>query len=160
VYIVFALYSPPTSFPCYLPLPLIPPLPSFSTLLFSKVSEEKRKKWLFFEIKKLSFSLWYFHVYMYYKPRWFISYNFLHTILVLFLWWFQPVYDFCIHSCTDSVSTTFNLLVSLFYSTHPLCDLPLVWPVFHNVAAFVSGLYSTWKREHVIFDLLSLANFT
>jgi hypothetical protein len=35
--------------------------------------------------------LWYFHVYMYYNPYWFISSNFLHSTLVTFLLWFQPV---------------------------------------------------------------------
>jgi hypothetical protein len=39
-------------------------------------------------------------------------------------------------------------------------DLPLVWPVFHNIAACVLGLYPTNERERVAFDLLSLANFT
>jgi hypothetical protein len=26
--------------------------------------------------------LWYFHVYMYYSPNWFISSNFLHSTLI------------------------------------------------------------------------------
>jgi hypothetical protein len=30
--------------------------------------------------------LWYFHVYMYYNPNWYISFKFLHSTLVLFLW--------------------------------------------------------------------------
>jgi hypothetical protein len=32
-----------------------------------------------------------------------------------------------------------------------LYDLPLVWPVFHNIATFVLGLCSTNEREHVAF---------
>jgi hypothetical protein len=28
---------------------------------------------------------------MYYNPNWFISSNFLHSILVPFSWWFHPI---------------------------------------------------------------------
>jgi hypothetical protein len=35
--------------------------------------------------------LWYFHVYMYYKSNWFTSCIFLHSTLIPFLWYFQPV---------------------------------------------------------------------
>jgi hypothetical protein len=38
-------------------------------------------------------------------------------------------------------------------------DLPLVWPVFHNIATFVLCLYATNEREHVTFGLLSLSYF-
>jgi hypothetical protein len=51
-------------------------------------------------------------------------------------------------------------VLSFFYTTPPICDLPLVWLVFCNIASFVLGLYSTCEREHVAFGLLSLANFT
>jgi hypothetical protein len=37
--------------------------------------------------------------------------------------------------------------------------LPLVWLVFHNISAFVLGLYSTYERKHVAFGVLDLANF-
>jgi hypothetical protein len=30
--------------------------------------------------------LWHFHVCMYYNPNWFISFIFLHSTLVSFLW--------------------------------------------------------------------------
>jgi hypothetical protein len=48
----------------------------------------------------------------------------------------------------------------VFYSTPHMHDLPLVCPVFYNIASFVSGLYSTYEREDVALGLLSLANFT
>jgi hypothetical protein len=35
--------------------------------------------------------LWYFHVYMYYNSTWFVSSIFLHSTLVPFLQWFQPL---------------------------------------------------------------------
>jgi hypothetical protein len=50
--------------------------------------------------------------------------------------------------------------VSFFYPTPSMHDLPSVWPVFHNIAAFVLGLYSTYEREHVAFGLLNQAKFT
>jgi hypothetical protein len=48
----------------------------------------------------------------------------------------------------------------LFYSPSLMCDFPLVWPVFHNIAEFVLGLYSTYERKHVAFGLLNLATST
>jgi hypothetical protein len=36
-----------------------------------------------------------------------------------------------------------EFLVSFFYPTPPL-----VWSVFHNIAAFVLGLYPTYEKEH------------
>jgi hypothetical protein len=51
-------------------------------------------------------------------------------------------------------------LVSFSYSTPPVRDFPVVWTVFHNIAAFVLGVYSTYEREHAAFGFLSLANFT
>jgi hypothetical protein len=83
--------SPPTSQWCQ-PFPLGKMYP---TLLFSNFVEEKREKrkcktWHFslFEIKVATqgVALWYFYVYMHFKPNWFISSNFLHSTLVPFLW--------------------------------------------------------------------------
>jgi hypothetical protein len=85
--------------------------------------------------------LWYFHVYMYYNPNWFIFSIFLHSTLVPFLWCFQLVLEFYIHSCIENISTTF-ILVSFFYPTFLVCDLPLLWPAFYSIAVFVLGLYS------------------
>jgi hypothetical protein len=34
-----------------------------------------------------------------------------------------------------------------------------VWPMSNNITAFVLGLKSTYEGEHVIFGLLSLADF-
>jgi hypothetical protein len=79
---------PPNPFPCHLPLLLVPVLPRqdlFCTpvLWFCR---KKKKKWHFclFEIKVATqgASLWYFHVYMYYNPNWFI---YLFPILFFFI---------------------------------------------------------------------------
>jgi hypothetical protein len=114
-----------------------------------------------FEVKVVTqgVSLWYFHVYMYYNPNWFVSPIFLHSTLVPFLWWLQTVYDCYILSCIESLSTIFIILTSFYFTTF-IYDLFLVWPVFHNIAVFILGLYSTFEKEHAAFGLLSLANFT
>jgi hypothetical protein len=87
---------PPSLFPCY----LSPPTGTSSTLgrtcsalLFSDFVEEKRKKERneIFCLVKGSYTgsvyvymLWYFHVYLFYNPNWFISSNFFHSTLVPF----------------------------------------------------------------------------
>jgi hypothetical protein len=48
----------------------------------------------------------------------------------------------------------FTFLTSFIYPPSLVCDLPLVWPVFHDIAAFVLGLYSTYERENMWFSLL------
>jgi hypothetical protein len=70
------------------------------------------------------------------------------------------VYDFCIHSCTVSTSTTCKLLVSFPCPTPPLHSLPLVWFMSYNIAAFILSIQSTYEGEHVAFGFLSLASFT
>jgi hypothetical protein len=67
---------------------------------------------------------------------------------------------FYIHSYIESIWSILKFLVSFFYPTPPMCDLSLVWPVFHSIAVFVLGLYSTYEGEHAAFGLLSLTNFT
>jgi hypothetical protein len=49
---------------------------------------------------------------------------YLQSSLVPFLWWFQLVQDFYIHSCIESTSPIFRFLVSFFYPAPPTCDLP------------------------------------
>jgi hypothetical protein len=46
-----------------------------------------------FEIKVVTqeVSLFYFHVYMYCNPNWFLSSNFLRSTLVPLLWWFRSI---------------------------------------------------------------------
>jgi hypothetical protein len=78
---------------------------------------------------------------------------FLHSALIPFLWWFQPVLDYYFHSHVESISIIFSFLVSFFYHTPPVHDLPLVWSVFHSFAALALGLYSTYEREHNSFWL-------
>jgi hypothetical protein len=53
-----------------------------------------------------------------------------------------------------------NPIQVLSFPTFLMHDLPLEWTVFHNIAVFVLGLYSTYEREREAFGLLSLANFT
>jgi hypothetical protein len=84
----------------------------------------------FFCLRQLysEFSLWHFHVYMYYNLNWFISSIFLLSTLAPFLWWFQLVLKFYIHSSIEGTSTIFTFFTSFFYPTPLICDLPLVWP--------------------------------
>jgi hypothetical protein len=85
VSLIFTLLHP---FLISFPLPLVstfnptgPALPSW--FYFAK-------KWHFclFKIAIQEVSLWYFHVYMYYNPNWFIPSIFLLSMLIPFLWWF------------------------------------------------------------------------
>jgi hypothetical protein len=59
--------------------------------------------------------MWYFHVYMYYNPNWFISPIFLHSTLVLFLWCLADL-RFLYSPCIESTSIIFNFLVIFFYA--------------------------------------------
>jgi hypothetical protein len=79
-------------------------------------------------------SLPHFHVYMYYVPNWFISFVFLLSTLVIFLWLFPQVLKCYVHSFTKSISTTFTFLTSFFCPPSPVSDLLIAWPVFHNIA--------------------------
>jgi hypothetical protein len=48
-----------------------------------------------------------------------------------------------------------NHIQVLSFLTPPVHDLPLVWPMFHNIAAFLWGLYFTYERQHMAsFGLL------
>jgi hypothetical protein len=120
----------------------------------------KKKKWLSFKIATHGVSLWHFYVYMYYNPDCLIYSIFLLSTLVPSLWWFQQVKNFFFHSCIESTSAIFTFWPSFFYPPSLLCDLSLAWPVFHNIAVFVLGLYSTYERKHAAFGLLNLTNFT
>jgi hypothetical protein len=55
-----------------------------------------------------------------------------------------------------------HILFCKFFIYPPLllCDLTLVWSVFHNIGVFVLGLYSTYMRKHAAFGLLNLAKLT
>jgi hypothetical protein len=162
---------PSTSFPPISPLLLPSTLGrTCSALLLSNFVEEKRK-WHFclFKIGTQGVSLWHFHVFMYCSPNWFIS-IFLHSPLVLFLWWFLLVEKFYINSCIKSISTLFSALISFFYSfsLSLFLNLSLVWPVFYNIAVFVLGLCSTYVKlcsfwpfepSPVPFIYLQMTNF-
>jgi hypothetical protein len=77
-----------------------------------------------------------------------------------FLWWIQPVLkNLCSFLCREYINHI-HLLNFILLPFPLLCDLFLVWPVFHNIAVFVLGLYSTNERKNVTFDPLSLATFT
>jgi hypothetical protein len=108
-----------------------------------------------FKIATQGVSLWHFHLFVYYSLIWFISSIFLLSTLILFLWWFWLVLKVYIHSCIESTSTIFTFLASFFYSALRIYDLPLVWPVLHNIAVFILGFYFTNERKHVAFHLLN-----
>jgi hypothetical protein len=100
-----------------------------------------------FKIVIQGVSLWYFHVYMYYNPNLFISSIFLLSTLVSFLWWFQQVKKFCINSHIGSISTIFTFLTSFFYLPSLICDLPLMRPVFHNIACIcIRSIFHIWEK--------------
>jgi hypothetical protein len=61
------------------------------------------------------------------------------------------LYPFLYSACISPIQ-------DLSSPTPLLCDLPLLWPVLHNIAAFVLALYPTNEKQHVAFGLLSLAN--
>jgi hypothetical protein len=117
----------------------------------------RRKKWYFclLKITTQGFSLWHFRVNMYYSLNWFVSIFLLSTLV--------PCGSFnrfknSILILVESISTIFTILTSFFYT--PLkCDLPLMWPVFLNIAVFALGPYSTYEKKHATFGLLNLVNF-
>jgi hypothetical protein len=51
----------------------------------------KKRYFCLYKIAIQGVSLWYFHVYTYYNPNWFIPSILLLSALVLFFWWFQQV---------------------------------------------------------------------
>jgi hypothetical protein len=154
MYTVFAHYS--LSYLLSLPPP--PPTCAKSgkdlfcspVLQFCRREKMKRKTWHFcyFEIKIATqgVSLWYFHAYMCYTHNWFVSTNYLHSTYSFSYGGFSQFRNLYIHSCIETISSIFKFLVSFFYPTPPVHDLHLLWPVFHNIAAFVLGLYSTYER--------------
>jgi hypothetical protein len=48
----------------------------------------------------------------------------------------------------ENASTIFTFLTSFFYPLSSLCDLPLVWPVFHDIAVSVL-VYIPCMRENM-----------
>jgi hypothetical protein len=46
----------------------------------------------------------------------------------------------------------------LLYTFPLIYDLPFVWPIFQNIAVFVSGIHSTYEEKHAAFILLNLTN--
>jgi hypothetical protein len=92
-----------------------------------------------FKIATQGVSLWHFHLYMYCNPNWFISSIFPLSTLVLFFWWFQQVWKFYINSCIEYINHI-HLLCFLLLPSPSHTGHPLVWPIFHNTAAFVLGL--------------------
>jgi hypothetical protein len=51
----------------------------------------EKRHFCLFKMAIQGVSLWYFHVYMYYKLKWFIHSIFLLSTFDSFLWWFQQV---------------------------------------------------------------------
>jgi hypothetical protein len=58
------------------------------------------------------------------------------------------------------INIIITFLTSFFYCPSLICDFPLVWPVFHNIAILVLGLHSIYERKHAPFGFLNLTNFT
>jgi hypothetical protein len=125
-YLFFHLHScvhnirPHIPFPHLLPLPLIstpinqagPVAPSCSLILQKK---ERKKKWHFCLFKTVTqgISLWHVHVYMYYSPVYFISFIFLLSTLVPFLWLFLNILcSFLCRECINHIHLNFFLIPS------------------------------------------------
>jgi hypothetical protein len=97
------------------------------------------------------------NVYMYYNPNWFMSSIFLHsTFLMVVSTSLRILYSFLDRKYINSIHLLSFL--PLPYSSHMWP--PLSMTCFHNIAAFVLGLYSTNEREHMAFGFLNLTNFT
>jgi hypothetical protein len=79
-----------------------------------------------------------------YNPKWFISCNVLHSILVSFLMVVSAglrfLYSFLYMEYINHIQVFSFLLLP-----YPSCAWsPIVWPVLHNIATFVLGLYSKY----------------
>jgi hypothetical protein len=153
---------PPTPFPPNTPLWLVPPPPPLQDIFHPPVlgfcRRKKKRNGIFACLRYLhrEFSC---GISVYYNTNCFIYFIFLHITLVPFLWWIQPVLTFYIHSCIET--TIDHIRLNFLLLPYPsLCDFPLLWPVFHSIAIFVLGLYSTYERKHMAFGLLNLANST
>jgi hypothetical protein len=88
---IFPPYSPPFPFPYKLPIPLV--LFPGQDLFYLPALCFWKNIFCLFKVFIQGVSLWYFHVYMYYNPNWFIPFIFLFllSILIPFLWWFQQI---------------------------------------------------------------------
>jgi hypothetical protein len=63
---------------------------------------------------------------------------------------------FYIHFCIESTSNIFTFLTSFCFPPSTISDLPLAWPVFHNIACICIGpifhiwqFYSFWWRTQI-----------
>jgi hypothetical protein len=152
---------PPTPFPHILlsptgtnsweTRPVLPPV-----LWFCK----RKKKWHFCLLKiaiqgVVTFSCIYvlsrefFHL-LYFSPF------YLSLLPMVILTGLKILYSFLYREYINHA----HLLTSLFYPPPLVCDFPLTWPIFYNIAVFLLGLYSTCERKHVTFGFLNLTNFT
>jgi hypothetical protein len=158
---------------CHFPLtsqPSIPPLPSkaCSALFYNFVEEKTRnnKKDILFLLvwDKDSYTEWFLTLFpctCVLQPT---LVHFYHTSLLL---------PSALHIVA---STNLRLLFSLLNREHinhiqvlvflsflyfyHVCSPLSVWLMSNNITAFVLGLHFAYEGEHVIFGLLSLANFT
>jgi hypothetical protein len=94
-----------------------------------------------FKIATQGISLWHFRVYLVHL-FYFSSFYFSLSLMVVSIS-LRILYLF-LHREYINLFT----LTSFFYPPLLMCDLPLVGPVFHNIATFVLGLYSTYERKH------------
>jgi hypothetical protein len=98
------------------------------------------------------------HVYVFYNSNWFSSSS--ESSLVHFPWGPGKFKIFIFITVQWTHQPHSNFWFPSFAPIPPLHNIPLVWPMSHNITAFVLGLQSTYEGEHVTFGLLSLANFT
>jgi hypothetical protein len=112
VYVVFNIFLLLPPFPATSPLSLVPiaPLttagpvsPSWSQFCRRKTKNDKMRNMVFFVLFPCICVLQLQLIHL-------LQASSLHPIC--FPWWFLPVWNFCIHYCTVSVSTLFKVLVS------------------------------------------------
>jgi hypothetical protein len=132
-------------------------LPSFLSLSFLWFCKRKKNDIFvcFRQLHKeihcdISMYIYIYSIYMCYNWNWFIS-CFSPFYLSPFLMGILTGLKILYSSCVGSTSTIFTFLTSFFYPPSLICDLPLTCPVFHNIALFVLGLYSTYERKHSAF---------
>jgi hypothetical protein len=73
----------------------------------------------------------------------FIPSNFLHSTLAPFFQWVLDFYSFLYREHSNHIQV-------LSFPTPPRLDLSLERPVFHTIAIFVLGLYSTYESMQLL----------
>jgi hypothetical protein len=119
-------------------------------LWFCRRKRRKEKKWHFclLEIKvaTLGVSLWYFHVYMYYNPNWFISCFssfYLGPFLMVVLAGLRFFYSFLYREYINHIHLlSFLLLPSPFHMWPPLS----VTCFSEYLCVWIRSIFHIWKK--------------